>query len=143
MAAQSFALDIEKFTKKTGARMDLVIRKVSLELLTKIIARTPVDTGRARANWQVSLNGPPSGQVDSIFEGAGALPGNIGAILIGHQLSQINGHTTVYIANNVPYILRLEDGYSGQAPSGMVAVTVTEYPFIVRRANSEAKSETR
>lgn len=136
---QNFALDIKKFSEKVRARADLVVRKVSLDILGRIIVRTPVDTGRARANWQVDLNQMPTGQVESIFEGT--MAGSIAEAVIGAKLSRINGQTTVYIANNVPYILRLEEGYSKQAPAGMVAITVAEYPFVVKTAVNEAQRE--
>ncbi|NBT33816.1 MAG: hypothetical protein EBT13_18445 [Rhodobacteraceae bacterium] len=32
----------------------------------------------------------------------------------------------IYIQNNLPYANRLENGWSGQAPQGMVALTVAE-----------------
>ena len=44
-----------------------------------------------------------------------------------------------YIANNVPYARRLEDGYSKQAPQGMVGLTVTMFKQIVEKAVTEAK----
>ncbi len=40
---------------------------------------------------------------------------------------------TVLISNNMPYAKRIEDGYSQQAPSGMVKVTVNEFDSIVGR----------
>ena len=39
-----------------------------------------------------------------------------------------------YIVNNLPYSIALENGHSGQAPQGMVGLTVTEYQTIVQRA---------
>lgn len=141
--SQNFALDIERFAQRVNLRFDVVVRKVSLDILTRIIQRTPVDTGRARANWQVDLDRIPTGTVESIFEGPkgsrSSLPGTIQQGVVAGVLNRINGQTTVYIANNLPYITRLEEGWSGQAPQGMVAITVAEYPLVVKQAVQEAK----
>jgi hypothetical protein len=36
-----------------------------------------------------------------------------------------------YLANNVPYAQRIEDGWSRQAPTGLVALTAMEFQNIV------------
>lgn len=41
---------------------------------------------------------------------------------------------SVLISNNLPYAQRLEDGWSDQAPIGMVKVTVAEFQSIVKKA---------
>ena len=46
------------------------------------------------------------------------------------------GHV-FYLVNNLPYIRRLEQGWSQQAPAGMVAVTVSEFQQTVARAATE------
>ena len=90
--------------------------------LKRIVARTPVATGHARANWQVSLGGPALGVV------AGADPS--GADTVAKGLAAINRDrdpfATVWITNNVPYIQTLERGSSEQTPASMVALTVAE-----------------
>ena len=49
----SFSLDLTKFIKKTKGNADVVVRKVGFDVTKNIIKRTPIDTGRAGANWQV------------------------------------------------------------------------------------------
>lgn len=39
----------------------------------------------------------------------------------------------LFITNNLPYAKRIEDGYSAQAPAGMVKVTVNEFKSIVNK----------
>jgi len=47
----------------------------------------------------------------------------------------------VYLANNLPYAQRLEDGWSQQAPEGMVKLTVQRFQQIadavIRQIGSE------
>ena len=133
--SQAFVLDLQKFAKKAQGRMDLVVKKIALEVLTGIVMKTPVDTGRARGNWQVDIGSFALGNI-SAFDPAGS-----GTIARG--LSVINrqkGEQALYIVNNLPYILRLEDGYSKQAPAGMVELTLQQYPYIVQRATKAAKA---
>jgi hypothetical protein len=40
----------------------------------------------------------------------------------------------LFITNNLPYAQRIEDGYSQQAPAGMVKVTINEFDSIVNSA---------
>jgi hypothetical protein len=45
-----------------------------------------------------------------------------------------------YIVNTTPYMQRLEDGWSKQAPNGMVALTVVAFGGIVQKVADEVKS---
>ena len=93
-------------------------RAVALEALRGVVQMTPVDTGRARANWQVTQDAPATGEVDATDKsGAGTI--NIGA----GEIAKAQPYTITYIANNLPYIEELEGGSSTQAPAGMLNAT--------------------
>lgn len=89
---------------------------MSLDLLRRIVFKTPVDTGRARGNWQTSTSGSSDSEVPPMD------PISAGAIVIAS--AQPYGVITLF--NNVKYIRKLEDGSSQQAPLGMVKVSVAE-----------------
>lgn len=99
----------------------LFIRKISLEALRRVVLKTPVDTGRARANWQLTTGSPAEGVIDA-KDKQGAKTLRKGA----NEVAKIKGTPVVYITNNVDYIEVLEQGSSSQAPQGMVAVTISE-----------------
>lgn len=102
--------------------VEFATRKLALEALSRLVIRTPVLTGRARANWNLSLNTP-----DDSFSMSDVDPGGGATIDAGFStLLQLAPFELVWITNNLPYIEFLEDGGSGQAPEGMVAVTVAE-----------------
>lgn len=117
----SLSLDLRNFIAKTEKNADAKVRVICLDLLSGIVLKTPVDTGRARANWQASIGSAKTDELSStdkngsatIAEGANAVaraPGNV-----------------FYISNNLPYISRLEyEGWSKQAPRGMVRLTIDE-----------------
>ena len=110
--------------RKLGSRSDQLVRGLAMELLGGMMRMTPVDTGRARANWNAGI-----GEVDA---STGREPANKrkgvrdgGAVaaatptLRGSKVGDV-----IYLTNSMPYIGALEDGSSKQAGSGMVAATV-------------------
>lgn len=131
----AFTLQLEEFAKKAGANAELVVRRVGIDVFSSVIRKTPVDTGRARANWTAKV-GSPSGVIsDAIDKGkygsdpSGASVSKANAALAGFEIGQ-----AIFITNNLPYAQRLENGYSTQAPSGMVRLTVVEFNDFVRNA---------
>lgn len=142
MSGQAFALDISRWVAKTKRNLNACCREIVLEISTRIVLRTPVDTGRARGNWQLGLNRLPTGTLEvRNASRAGSLVGEFSGL-------QVAGNVT-YFVNNLPYIGVLEyggypnppkggegktvNGYSRQAPQGMVRVSVQEVSDIVRR----------
>jgi hypothetical protein len=118
----SFSLDVKAFAQKAGDAADMVVRKICLDLFTDITMNTPVDTGRARANWFASINTPNSVTVEYNGNPVAAAQNAIGDA--GVAISQATGNT-LWISNNLPYIYRLEfEGWSKQAPNGMVRLAI-------------------
>lgn len=122
-------------------------KAIAIEALSRIIQRTPVDTGRARGNWQLTIAVVPSDQVNrKDTNGTETLSANIS------KLAGLQPYQVVYITNNVEYInileeggfvppnpgpskdprkgrqgrVLVENGFSVQAPQGMVKVTLVE-----------------
>lgn len=131
----SFTLDLSAWARQLDSNLDLVLQKVTIEILSRIIEKTPVDSGRARANWQVALNVVPGGYDDNAFDKSGGT-----AISKGQaEAIKAQAEDSVYIINNLPYILKLEEGSSTQAPSGMVTITVQEFTGIVAGAANNVR----
>jgi len=96
-------------------------QKLGLEALRRVVLKTPVDTGRARANWQTSLGSPVEGVLNRVDPSGGVAIAEGTGVIVAVQPFQ-----DIWLSNNVPYIISLEDGSSKQAPAGMVAVTIGE-----------------
>jgi hypothetical protein len=102
---------------------EAVIKKLTLDVvanLTKAPSEggTPIATGWARANWIANVATPktdPVGTPESVPSARAEQSASLGGVL-AYRLR--NG--PVFISNNVPYILRLNDGHSGQAAAGFV-----------------------
>jgi len=100
---------------------EIVIRKLGLEALTSIVRSTPVKTGRARGNWQLTIDFPAEDEIERMDKNGQA---TINSGL--RRLSELKGRGfggIIFITNNVSYIIELEEGSSQQSPQGMVAVT--------------------
>jgi hypothetical protein len=121
-----FSLDIANFIKKAEGDIRDVKVATIFELSSQIIKKTPVDTGRAKGNWQYSFGAPKTGVVSSNNT---APLGALGSVNFG--ISDQFG--VDYIVNNLDYIEYLEDGRSNQAPIGMVKTTVAQFRQIVER----------
>lgn len=127
----AFSLAIGKFCERAKGNAELVFRKVSIDMLSRVILRSPVDTGRFRANWQVGLAAVG-------FRLEEEDPSGSKTIAMGTmRIEGIKLGGAVWISNSLPYALRLENGWSTQAPSGMVKVTIAEYQRLVSRAAAE------
>jgi len=99
----------------------LALQKLALKALMGVVFKTPVDTGRARGGWQVELNGSSESDNERTDKG-----GTVAIAEGTRVINQVGPFDTIWIYNNVPYILRLEHGSSAQAPNGMVKVTLAE-----------------
>ncbi len=127
-----FAEEIAGFAAKTERKMDLAVQKIALELFSRVILKTPVDKGRARANWQVAIGTAPDGTLELEDKSGTATVSAATATAAGVRAGDV-----IFLVNNLPYIQKLEDGYSGQAPAGMVGLTVQEFLRIAEQIGFE------
>ena len=123
-SAQEFSIEIDLAFEGMMDNLRDVVRIIALEALKRVVMRTPVDTGRARANWQVEIGGG-NFEVLTEVDKSGTVTITKGSQAIA-QYKDEDGFPTITIFNNLPYIERLETGYSNQSPAGMVAITVAE-----------------
>lgn len=126
----SFAGDLGKFEKKFNTNLTLVLRKVTLGLAQQLIQMSPVDTGRFRNNWYLSVGYSPVSTTN-----VGLDPGGGGAVnRIAGGLGAIKAGDQIWITNNLPYATVLEYGSSKQAPSGMVRVSAARFQDFLSKA---------
>lgn len=102
--------------------VERVIKTLVLDLTANLVQATPIDTGWARANWIPNIGSSFQGTAGTRAEA------EAGNIQLGDQENGISSVVTqytlargpVYITNNVPYIVFLNEGSSRQAPSAYV-----------------------
>ena len=109
----TFTLDLSKFGAKAIGNAEKVVRKIALDMHSRIVERSPVDTGRFRANNSVSIGGNPG----TTTTDTGIPNPNVD----GFQIGQV-----VFLYNNLEYAMKLEMGHSKQAPSGVYRLSFNE-----------------
>jgi hypothetical protein len=130
----AFAADLAKLCARAGDRADHVVRSTALGLQSGMVERTPVDTGRAKNNWQCGV-----GAVDF---SANEAPDRAGGGAISRTAAALEAWRpgrSIHLTNSMPYAQALEDGSSRQAPYGMVKLTVQAYGDAFARAVAELK----
>ncbi len=133
---RQFSLEISDFAEQVPEENLRLQKALALDLFTRIVEKNPVGNpdlwqdpppagyvgGRSRGNWQIGLNQTTENELNRV-DSSGAQTIADGASRIGSAGLPFG---VIWIYNNVPYINRLEDGYSSQAPLGMVAVSLAE-----------------
>jgi hypothetical protein len=124
--AGPFEISIRQFAERSKERVDVVHRRVVLEIASRIIVRSPVKSGRFRGNWRVADQVVSNGPIDREDPSGEATMADIMRALDAGKFTR---RWVIY--NNLPYGPRLETGWSKQAPIGMVALTLLEFSPIV------------
>ena len=114
----SFSVQLGNAIANINDINDTVWRKSVAQAFNEVVQGTPVDKGIARASWL--MGNTNSGAIGSKILNVSPL-----------EVPEIGGSVTLF--SNLPYIERLEDGYSLQAPTGMVKIAVARWPNIVKR----------
>lgn len=123
--AVSFGLQLDRELTEALDELRELIIQIAEEALTLIVNRTPVLTGKARANWNLAIGNNPPIVLTTEVDPSGAVTIARGLDKIA-EYRRVNGMPNVTIYNDLEYILRLENGYSLKAPEGMVAITQAE-----------------
>ncbi len=125
--ADQFSVELDRVLEQLKTDTQTFKRVFALNLLSRIVYRTPVDTGRARANWQVSNVSPNTNERKRFKKNQ---PNAVATDTVARGQKNIDKNKegqSIWLANNLPYIQRLESGtWSKQAPQGMVAISIEE-----------------
>ena len=122
MATTNYSEWEKKFTIQANitVKADMaVIREACDILFERIVKRTPVGNP---ATWH-----PP-------YWPKGYVPGSLRD---GWQIEEKGD--TIVISNNLPYAVRVENGWSQQAPEGMMKVSVLEFEQIINQLSKRRR----
>lgn len=121
----------ELYAKGIGPNVEKVVRRAALKGDTVLVLGTPFDTGRARGGWVTTTGKPNLGDDPQRLDPSGqASIAEATAIINSWNLAK----GPIYFTNAVPYIVRLDEGYSAQAPRGMTRAAVTAMRRIMGRS---------
>lgn len=133
---QRWSGDIEKWKGRVVLQCESVGRDAIFELAKRIARDTPIDKGDAQGNWRAGLNGVPPGPHDAKGFGTRGFMASVQEIAKVLRTMKIGD--VVYLTNRLPYMNRLEHGWSQQAPNGMVRVNVALWGSIVKEVARRA-----
>ena len=124
----TFARRIRALARRTEQNVDRLVIDAALVIDQTVVLATPVDTGRARANWRASLRAPITEATEEVDPNGGATIQRNENVIRSRQRGQ-----DIYISNNVVYIRRLNEGHSAQAPAGFVESAINAGITFIRR----------
>lgn len=133
MSSGQFSLDLRRAIDAAKDQQEVAIKKIVIDFFSDVIAKSPVDTGRFRGNWQCGINSRPAGTVNTLDKTpAGSAGGNTVAQM-AVKVAASHGAKEYWLVNNLPYAGVLEYGRangqpgSQQAPAGMVRISLAAF----------------
>lgn len=115
-SAAALSAELNRLGDLADDKFLAVVKKLAFDGFKELVIRTPVETRFASSNWRVGINATQEGELRATATGGVYAPASYGNPAI--ELGDI-----VHLYNNTVYIKRLEQGWSGQAPQGMVEPT--------------------
>lgn len=138
MDLRRFANRIDLIAGRIEPNAHKAAKLTALAVDQTVVMATPVDEGRARANWQVQAGIAPSNVIPPYAPGEGGSTSaqNTQAALEQGKIaiSTAAPGQEIHITNNLPYIGALNDGHSAQAPANFVEQAVNVGIETVRRS---------
>jgi hypothetical protein len=125
----SFEDQIARFIEETETKIDETLQTIVLKIGENVVRLSPVDTGRFKGNWQLSIDtGSTASLVREDKEGFATLSE------IASKVNKFTAGQVAYLQNHVLYGHDLEYGSSKQAPDGVVRITEALFTRIVNEA---------
>lgn len=110
-----FARRIRERADRIEDNVNLLVGRTAIAINQVVVLATPVDTGRARANWQLSIDVPAISELTDTDKSGQETINKNNARATARRSGQ-----TIYLTNNLNYIQRLNQGHSAQAPANFV-----------------------
>jgi hypothetical protein len=136
MADNFFDADLKKFEMELDAEMNqyyqetlFFSKEIAEQLLRDILRGNPYWSGRSKASWVVSLNGPIHYVADDVPKVPGALPeteADERSLATLGALASFKVGDVIHITQGNKYIAYIEDGVRGTS-AGFIANAVARY----------------
>jgi len=132
-ATQDFISEVDADWLELQGGLRSAVITIVTEGLAKVTEKSPVADpstwqnprphvgGTFRASWLVTVGSPDD---ESVSDSLGAFAARSSGAIASYAAAE--GFPIIYLQNNQPYARRIEFGWSKQAPSGVLAMTVAE-----------------
>lgn len=112
------------YARTLDANSDQLIRNTVVSIVQNLATSTPIDQGTAVSNWQVGVGSVPDDVRTAFVIGSHGSTASENMLQVideaRRKMKNYKYGTSLDIVNNVPYLARLNDGWSAQAPAGFV-----------------------
>lgn len=135
-SVREFVSTIRQWEVATQKRMETVVKDTAMEVFSNIVMLTPVLTGRARCNWNMSVDVPDHTTTKNVDPAGEQTISRARSVL----QSTYKSGKSIRISNSLHYIRRLEYGWSRKAPNGMVRITAADFHNIVANVVRRVKN---
>jgi serine protease inhibitor len=125
----NFMDTINGWIEETEEKIDDCLQTIVLKLGENVVTLSPVDTGRFKGNWQLSIDTTTSASL--LREDP---DGYLALADMARTANSFTAGQVAYIQNHVLYGYDLEYGSSKQAPDGMLRITAARFVRIVNEA---------
>lgn len=117
---KQFHSSVDEWIKAAEGNLFEVVQVACADIHRDLVMGSPVDTGRFRANWQITFNHMPLYALNE-YDKDGSK-----TIAAGKRTLSLfgkgSGITTIYFSNMLIYANALEYGHSKQAPAGVLGI---------------------
>ncbi|MEG0209053.1 MULTISPECIES: HK97 gp10 family phage protein [Gammaproteobacteria] len=138
---KQFNGDISRWIKATKSGLDDVVRIFLKSVYAELVMSSPVDTGRFRANWQITVNTIPLYAVNEYDRSGASTISSGNRIINSIRLGRGGAVTTVYFSNMLIYANALEYGHSKQAPAGVLGLVAVKLRTYFNNAVKESRAK--
>ena len=133
----TFQKSIADWINRAESGFEIVVAETVTKTANAIVDLSPVDTGRFKANWQITANSPAQQSLNEYDQLGGETKTSLGRQ--ARAVARAKSTKVIYITNRLDYAADLEYGSSNQAPAGVIGVVQARLGRYFQEAVEEAK----
>lgn len=137
---RQFHASIDAWIKAAGGGLEDAVEMMLMDVHRALVMGSPVDTGRFRANWQITFNTYPLHSLNS-YDQKGQDTIAEGQQKIRGMFRRGGAVTSVHFSNLLIYANALEYGHSKQAPAGVVGIVAIRLRSFMADAIRSARAK--
>lgn len=138
---RTFSGEIDKWIKAAERGLEDIVRDFVKSVHADLVRGSPVDTGRFRANWQITYNAVPLYALNEYDkEGSKTIAAGV-RVANALPLGRGGAVTTIYFSNMLIYANALEYGHSRQAPAGVLGIVAVKLRTYMAQAIKDSRAK--
>ena len=125
----SFGLAMHQKASRVDKAVGDILKETVLTVVGSVAEDTPILSGQAQSNWLTSVSNPKRFWIANAWQNAGWYE----SLAMAQDATQnLRSTDVIHITNNLPYIVKLNQGYSRQAPAMYVESAILRATYRLR-----------